>query len=74
MRFQSLRQSSDLLTQTDSCQSRKPFASQVFPWMAAVAATYLSETCQRKHLWGEKMRSGRNSIVRMKAVSRMDSQ
>ena len=36
--------------------------------------TYLSVICHRKDLWGEKIRSGRNIIVRMKAASRIDNQ
>jgi len=34
--------------------------------------TYLNVICQRNDLCGEKMRSGKNIIVRMKAASSTD--
>jgi len=34
---------------------------------------YLRVICQRKELWGEKMRSGRKSSVRIHAVSKIET-
>ena len=36
--------------------------------------SYLKVICHKKDLWGEKIRSGRNIMVKMKAASRIDNQ
>ena len=42
--------------------------------MQSVIDSYLKVIYHRKDLWGEKIRSGRNIMVRMKAASRIDNQ